>query len=132
LSPFPNGFDLIPVFLGDGFILVGEMHDPAPIHIFINGGFSSPATWRSFSQGGGRPRHNIQAQFGHKVFHCLLSLILSHSQLFSIGCRTYALYNLTDDIRGYRVIGDPPIFGFDADCAQHAFCLGLVFCLANL
>ncbi len=44
LDCLPDHFDLIPVFLGDGFILVGEMYNPFIIDILINDGTGRPTT----------------------------------------------------------------------------------------
>jgi hypothetical protein len=71
----PNHLQLIPVFLGNQFIPVGVIQHPVIIPISINGYITN---WSSLRRWRGKSGHNIQTQFGRNIFHCLLSLILSH------------------------------------------------------
>jgi hypothetical protein len=80
LNHFPNHFDSISVFLGNGFIPVGEMHDPVFIDIFIiNDGIGSPSAgghltrrWQSGT------RSDTQTKLGLQIPYCLQSRLLSH------------------------------------------------------
>jgi hypothetical protein len=79
LNRLPNHFDSIPVFLGNGFIPVGEMHDPVFIDIFINDGTGSPSAggrltprWQSGT------RSDTQTKLGLQIPYCLQSRLLSH------------------------------------------------------
>jgi hypothetical protein len=67
---------LIPVFLGDRFILIGEMNDPTFIRIPVNDIVrrrpARPATRGSL-------RNDIQAQLDLKIPQRLHGLLLSHA-----------------------------------------------------
>jgi hypothetical protein len=79
LNHFPNHFDSIPVFLGNGFIPVGEMHDPVFIDIFVNDGTGSPSAWgrltRRWQSG---TRSDTQTKLGLQIPYRLQSRLLSH------------------------------------------------------
>jgi hypothetical protein len=80
LDCFPNHLDLIPVFLGDGFIPVGEMGTAAFIDIFINDGAGRPATWGGL--GGrccNRTQRDAQTKLGLKIPYRLHGLFLFHA-----------------------------------------------------
>jgi hypothetical protein len=80
LDCFPNHLDLIPVFLGDGFIPVGEMGIAAFIYILINDGTGRLATGGSLSgRWPDRTHRNAQTKPGLKIPYRLHSLLLSHA-----------------------------------------------------
>jgi hypothetical protein len=77
LNRLPNHFNLIAVFLGNRFIPIGEMHDPAFIDIFVNDRSGSPAPWGSCRWRNGA-RSNIQTKLGLQIPYRLQGLVLSH------------------------------------------------------
>ena len=75
-----NHFDSSPVFLGDGFIPIGEMNNSVFIGVFINDRI--PALTPGDGLKGSRlrvgARSNVQSKLGLKTLNRLLGFILSH------------------------------------------------------
>jgi hypothetical protein len=75
-----NHFHPVPVFHGDGFILVGEMNDRVLIHIFINDGIADPTPGNSLR--GSRLRYaarsDTQSKLGLQIRYRLQSFALAH------------------------------------------------------
>jgi hypothetical protein len=73
-------FHPVPVFHGDGFILVGVMNDCVSIDIFINDGIADPAFGNCLR--GGRLRNAArsytQPKPGLQTCNCLQSLVFTH------------------------------------------------------
>jgi hypothetical protein len=67
---------LIPVFPGDGIILIGEMNDPVFIPIFVND-IEGRRPARPDTRWG--LRHDIQAELDLKVPQRLRGLLFSHT-----------------------------------------------------
>lgn len=83
LDCFPNQLDLIPVFHGDGFILVGVMDKSALIRVLINDVIHEApaglAPWGDLRSGlRGIPRNDFQTKVGLKIAYRLQGLLLSH------------------------------------------------------
>jgi hypothetical protein len=76
----PNRFDSTPVFLGDGFIPIGEMNNSVSIGVFINDRI--PALTPGDELRGSRlrvgARSNVQSKLGLKILNRPLGFILSH------------------------------------------------------
>jgi hypothetical protein len=120
MNRFTNHFDAVPVFLGDGFVLIGEMNDPVFVDIFINDGVAFGGSGRL------RRRIDVQAQLGLEVSHRLESLILAHLQLAALDCRSNALFDLDHGGRRHGVTRDPAVLGLNAHGAQLALRLGFI------
>jgi len=120
MSRFSNHFNPIPVFLGNRFVLVGEMNDPVFVDIFVDDGI---APWSSLSLG---RRIDVQSQLGLKIPYRLESFILAHLQLAPLCGEGHALFDFAHGGRRHGVPRDPTVVGLNAEGAQLVLRLGFV------
>jgi len=111
-----NHFQPVPVFHGDGFILVGEMGDSFMIGILVNNGMGDIAPGNS--PRGGRFRNAARSDTQRKpvlqVRHRLQSFALAHPQSAGLGCGGHVFFDFADHGRGYGVTRDPAVFRFNS------------------